>query len=441
MNRTLLVPPVWLGRSIPYIAFDKLYYRIVQTSKTGWEHCKDADPDFAMPAECLGGYWDYTAVSWDFLVDMKRVAATQSLVDRWDMSYSWLEESLGLDLAKDMVKIKDSTLYEYRIYDSEADLRPLDKFQNRLDISKLRSAYDDYRLLHFSTLFGTTRLRLSQRDNYAIRSNARASMVFKNEHLDRISDIIRDRLGGPLAYFGIHLRVGDGVFREKAAIHAEKLFVDLCTKRLGFSQEMMALLIGKTAGSSTRKRDLSMTSNVQANNETSAQMMNDDSEASLPSDQQVGSTVKRSKGRRDPHDQLKPLPEYTTLSASPLHKSLNCRSPLHQDERFVKLNTPIFLATDSQVPDRDPSFALFYEHFPCIFTLHDFSNAKATLINGEPIPAFEELDRLRNKDDGVPLAGFFYPLLDAMVAAKGRDMLGTPGVSTLDHCVRLGDSR
>lgn len=433
LDRTLLIPPVWLGHSIPYIAFDKMYHRVMEARKDGLEHCKDIEASDLTPHECLGGYWDYTIVSWDFLVDLERIAKTQPVVERWDMSYNWLQDNLGIDSKKDIVKIKDSSLYQYKIYDSDNDTTPLDKFHSRINIPRLREDYKDAKLLHFGTLFGTTRLHLLDKQNYATRSIARASMVFKNEYLDKVSNTIRDRLGGDMAYFGIHLRLGDGVFRDNAGKNAQKLFDELCKKKLGLSAialDRVQTQNSKLSGVIARRNE----NTTGVGNATDG----DQSAMGTSMDREVGSVVSKRKMKEDPYLALPPSKRMSKMLDQQLHPSLKCREPLYTEDELAPLNTPIFLATDSNIPDKDPALKLFFDAFPCIFTLSDFSSSHPTFLNSEPIEAFEELDRLRNEDDGVPLAGFFYPLIDAMVAAKGRDMLGTPGVSSLRklhaHC-------
>lgn len=430
LDRTLLVPPVWLSHSIPYIAFDKMYHRVMEARKDGLEHCKDVKWPNLIPHECLGGYWDYTVVSWDFLVDLERIGKTQPLIERWDMSYKWLEDNLGIDVKKDMVKIKDSTLYQYRIYDSEKDTTPLEKYKSRLDISQLQKEYADVKLLHFGTLFGTTRVHLLDKENYAIRSLARSSMVFKNEYLDKVSNTIKERLGGDMAYFGIHLRVGDGVFRDNASSNSERLFLELCEKKIGISSAVLERVASSARQETGRMVPRSKT--IQSVLEHPNVTITDELDKLSQDNYQVKRANKvkdKRKIKEDPHLSLPPLKHIMTLENSPLHKSVHCRKPLYTERELLLLNTPIFLATDSSIPDKDPALKIFFDTFPCIFTLSDFSSPKPTSLHSEPIQAFEELNQLRNRDDGVPLAKFFYPLIDAMVAAKGRDMLGTPGVS------------
>ncbi|CAD6580668.1 MAG: hypothetical protein CYPHOPRED_001331 [Cyphobasidiales sp. Tagirdzhanova-0007] len=425
LDRTLLVPPVWLGHAIPYISFDKLYDRLLQARKTGLEHCKTMPLSYPVPQECLGGYWDYTIVSWDFLVNMGGISAYQPIVDRWDTSYAWLESNLGIHKDRDIYFIKDERLYEYRIFDSSNDTEVLDKFEKRLRIDELRSASKDYRLIHFGSLFGTLRLQAANKESFAARSLARQFMVFRNPFLDGITDSIQHRLGGSTAYLGIHLRLGDGVFRKDAVRNSKSLFVELCKRQLGLSDELVNGLMEESrrlheAGGALLKRD-----NLdQAASSAKASQK-------YPQQQTLSkATGLRSRSRRarvDPQLALPPLPNITSRSTSTLHSSLSCRGEYHADPRLIVLNTPLFLATDSKIPSSDPALRLFFDTFPCTFILSDFSNSQPTIINQEPIVDLRNLDGLINKEDGVPLAGFLYPLVDAMVAAKGRDMLGTPG--------------
>jgi hypothetical protein len=440
LDRTLLIPPVWLGHSIPYISFDKLYDRVLQARKTGLEHCKDIEAPSPIPHECLGGYWDYTIVSWDYLVDMQRVAQFQPIVERWDTSYEWLQTELGIDTKKDMAIIRDSTLYEHRFYDSENDTAPLDKFSHRINISTLKTEYEHVRLLHFGTLFGTTRVRLQDRENYKARSLARSSMVFKNEYLDKISTVIKDRMGGGHAYFGLHIRLGDGVFRDNALKNAKKLFEELCEKKLGLSKEIIDSLIESDGAGDAQKN---LYKRAPANLSDEPQPQPREPEPLAVSDmltasnfrEPISNQLTKRKIKEDPHASLPPVQQIHSRSEWPLHPSLSCRGPVHTSPELLPLNTPIYIATDSSIPDKDPSLRLFFDTFPCIFTLADLSVSRPTSLNSEPIEEFEELNRLRNAEDHVPLAGFFYPLLDAMIASKGRDMLGTPGVSLRVHVV------
>ena len=437
LNRTLLVPPVWLGHAIPFISFDKMYDRLVQARKTGLEHCRIQPKHLPIPQECLGGYWEYTIVSWDFLVNMDKIANFQPIVDRWETSYTWLEQYLGIRKDRDIYFIKDAKLYEYRIYDSADDTEALNKFEKRLNIADLKKAAEKYRLVHFGSLFGTLRLRTTMAETYAARSLARQSMKLQNPYLDEIADVIRNRLGGPTAYFGLHLRLGNGIFQKEAMRNAQAVFMEMCRKQLDLSEDLIEGLIKES--NSLHERGTIVAKKAAKNSmitTTPAHHLDQHGESQQIPEAISGKQLfgKRNGSRSqsirdDPHDSQPPLAHIASPSNSPLDSSLSCRGSYHADPRMLVLNTPVFLATDSKIPSMDPALQIFFNTFPCLFTLADFSNSQPTTINKKPIVQLMKFNGLINGEDGVPLAGFFYPLVDAMAAAKGRDILGTTGVS------------
>ena len=420
LDRTLVVPPVWLGHAIPWISFDKLYNRLREARKYGLEHCRDIPKQEPIPWDCLSGYWDYTLVSWDLLVDLEAVAKKQPLVDGWDASYDWLEQELGINLQTEAAFIKDTVSYDYRVFDDPSDTTPLGKFAKRLDVDTLKQEYGQYRLLHFGSVYGTLRLSLTKPENRATRTFARQSMVFHNELLETISTTISARLGGQNAYLGLHLRLGDGVFRDKAVSNAEAIFDELVGRKLGLDN-------GLIAGLKQESRQLHAAKNEEMRAKRSFGDAMPDS--TQPQAARAG-RERRAKGTQDPHTSLPPLPIVRFRSESPLHPSLTCRGALHADPRLYALNTPIFLATDSKTLTTDPALQLFFDTFPCIFTLGDFTGSVPSLINADlPMDDLQTLKAFRNREDGVDLARFLYPMLDAMIAARGRDMLGTNMVS------------
>ena len=87
-----------------------------------------------------------------------------------------------------------------------------------------------------------------------------------------------------------------------------------------------------------------------------------------------------------------------------------CQESLYTDPKYASLNTPIYMATDSHHPAKDPNLQLFFQTFPCIFVLSDFQDGI--------IPEMDQYGKLISKQDGLPLHTFLTPLLDAQVASK-----------------------
>ena len=91
-----------------------------------------------------------------------------------------------------------------------------------------------------------------------------------------------------------------------------------------------------------------------------------------------------------------------------------CKGKLHTEPDLERLNSPLFIATDSKDPDTDEHLSLFRQTFPCIFFLGDFPQEL------EPIAGIRDL--MSGMEIGSMLAQF----LDAIVVARAARVAGTP---------------
>ncbi|CAG8769255.1 545_t:CDS:1, partial [Acaulospora morrowiae] len=162
LNRTLLMPPILFGPPIPWVRFDKLYEKLLVSTKMGLEHCWKIPDQIPLPAECLN-YFSSTTVSWDFLFDMEPIREWHKIIDRWEPSYGWLSQNLRVSLDEDFHFIKDTTLFDYRIHDSSFASPQNVKYKRRLDIKKLEEI--DKKVLHLGSLFGLHRVTVEKPDS------------------------------------------------------------------------------------------------------------------------------------------------------------------------------------------------------------------------------------------------------------------------------------
>ncbi|GAA5873949.1 hypothetical protein JCM3774_004048 [Rhodotorula dairenensis] len=409
LDRTLVVPPVWLGHALPYISFDKLQRRLEMANKDGLEHCipfGDGANEDPVPHEC-NDYWDWTVADWSFLVDLSEAEKLVPVRQRSNMSMSWLEHEIGLGAPSgkdgkrpDVYELKDETMYQYRFYDSRDDLDPLVKWGNRIDIDQFRRETDAYKLVHVGSLFGTSRLRVTVDRNADARTVFRRAMVFRTPAVDEVVVQIRDELGGSGKYHGLHLRVGDGVFLQDAKKNMRAVWDTLCVEKMKVDRGVCNELRARSEPHRRRDEEVGGTP---------------EQVSPLP-EKRANSRPQREGAYH--HAPLPPLPTIRTLADSPLaSSSLSCRGgQLHTEDRFLPFNAPLFIATDSKLPRSDPHLSVFFAAFPCAFVLSDFT----------ALPALETLNRLRAAGDKTPLAQFLYPQLDAEVAAWGRTLVGTP---------------
>ncbi|RDB24811.1 hypothetical protein Hypma_008009 [Hypsizygus marmoreus] len=366
LNRTLLVPPVWLGnKPLRYLNFNALSQALALSDKDGLFHCSQIPSHIPSPMECTG-YFDYTHISWDWLVDLSETKKVQHLRQRWNMTDAWITEHLRISEV-DIWMIKDTSPYHYRILDTVTDTSPLShKFLETLYLPDL--ATSTKRLIHFGTLFGSSRLRLKNSTNVAIRASIRQSMTFSNVILIDASYSIAKSMGH--LYIGGHLRLGDGDFQRNGRDNARMLWWKLMHNVLHYTQE-------ETADIERVVLNLSKT--------------------------------------WDPPPL--PIDETQNFTRPRLWKSqtqrLACRGTLHTRRDLRPLNIPLFISTDVDRPEHNPLLLRFYRTFPCVFHLSDFPKAMASLRE------------LQNANDGVMLNDFLLPFLDAMVVAHAWMVVGT----------------
>ncbi|KAF0421754.1 CigA protein [Gigaspora margarita] len=374
LNRTLLLPPIMLGRPLPWGRFDKMYSRLSLSTKIGIEHCKDISENYPLPAECLD-YFSYTTVSWDFLFDMDSIRKWHRIIDRREHNYEWLEKNLNINKDNDIYFIKDTTLFDYRIYDIPNSTIPYSRYLKKMEVVDLLAI--DKKVIHFGSLFGLFRVvpELPTSLEYAIF--IRKHLVPNNHFIQHIAERIIKHLGGNKNFIGLHIRVSDGFFVKFARPNIDNIYHQIIDTFTNLSPQEVDILEG-----GTHDRDILVDDTV-------------DLGSSKHSD--YFSTVKR---------------PYQKVDNQTMLKEIKCRKSLHPTDKGV--NTIIYIATDAESPRTNPLLFKFFNTFPCVFVLDDF--------NHELI----ELKNVRNVEDKTPLANYLIPILDAMISAKGFHFYGTP---------------
>ncbi|KAK1225281.1 hypothetical protein PQX77_011800 [Marasmius sp. AFHP31] len=363
LNRTLIIPPIRLGKPIPYGSFNSLRNLLSLSDKAGLRHCARLSPESFLPPECFG-YFDYTQIPWDWLLDFRHLATHHRFVFRGNHTDEWLSGCLGIS-EFDVSVLQESSRYHYQFLDKPTngdDGGPSDKYDELVFISELEASREP--LLYLGTLFGTSRLLLSDMKNARIRWRVRKDMAFKNPLLVNVSNSIVQSLGG--MFMGVHIRVGDGAFVSCGQENARSVWWTLVHQTLNLSVD----------------ETISLQSSILSHANTS-----------VPS-----------------------FAPYSSSSAplqSTLPPPLRCRRPLHTRPSLTPLNTPLYLATDAPDPHNHRSLALFFKTFPCIFALTDFYDQLGPL------------DHVVNDYDGLALKPFLLSFVDAMVLGHARTAVGT----------------
>ncbi|KAH9169189.1 hypothetical protein EDB89DRAFT_1854751 [Lactarius sanguifluus] len=375
LNRTLLVPPAHLGNHFfSYHKFDELYRLLVHSGKQGLLHCSKVFSRIS-PPECWG-YYDYTHVSWDWLVDLSSVAVEQPLFYHELFTYPWLENPPP---DADILKLRDQTAYDFRFvdYTPAPDAPSHPRYHTAYLIATL--AASDARLIQLGSLFGSARLHLNDRGHRAARTAIRERMAFANPYLRRASLAAAHALGGPDAFLAAHVRLANGPF----------LVVQAQTVRVAWYRLVACALRGAnaSAGSSAEVHTLERRL-VPAN-------------AGLP----------------PPREALRLDVDYVSPIAPPGGSAMRASACVgkqqHEERALAALNVPLFVATDMEDA---PALAPLRAAFPCMVLMRDLV-----------VPEVRALGRLVNAEDGVRLGPFLVPLLEAAIAAQAWAVVGTEG--------------
>lgn len=370
-NRTLLIPPIRLGnKPIRYVEYDTLSQYHELSGREGLKHCLHIPAYVSRPLEC-SHYSESSYLSWTSLVDFASLYAHVPHRHTPSMSPNWSSTYMDLTPA-DIYTLKDESPYQYRFVDaiSSASQRQ-DKYQEDVHISRLLSI--EQTLLQFGTLFGTTRLVLANPDNLFVQDTIRRQMAFTNQDLLRVANAISQSLGN--SFSAVHLRLGDGSFQSKNEMTVNKIWLKLLHGVIGLSFSEICQLASQCGA--------------------------DVSDICDQEEMEIGRGLLHMKRPPDAFHENLPL------------ASVICRGLKHQDPKLGRLNQPLFVATDVPSPNNHSLLSVFRRTFPCIFFLDDFQTE------------LKPLEGIRSPSDGVYLYPFILPFVDALVASKALNIVGT----------------
>ncbi|KAF9165626.1 hypothetical protein BGX21_000520 [Mortierella sp. AD011] len=322
LNRTLLVPPVYLGPATEWRFFDILLRRIMLQTKRGLDHCRNIPKGDPFPAECLN-YYSWTTVGWDFFYDMEKIREQQRWKFRADHSFNWMETHLGIDRERDIYIVEDRAHYDYQIYDDPNSATPFiaGKYLRRMDAKELADRTE--RVVHMGSLFASDRVLAELPENQLYKQFLRRTMILSTPILIKTSDTIVERLGGLGTFIGLHLRVGDGMFVGPAPVNIENMFNNL---------------VNITGITPIPGYDTIMTTPTTTD----------------PAGQGIAEEER------------------------PAREQLSIEQCLAREAEGGKYSI-IYIATDGVYPRRNILFRKLFDHFPCIFLLDDFSETLTEL--------------------------------------------------------------
>ncbi|KAI8993714.1 CigA protein [Pilobolus umbonatus] len=388
LNRTLLVPPVFLANpAMPWLRYERLYERVLLQTKVGLDHCPHFALDMPLPEECLNSF-RWTTVPWSFFYNMSKIQdEVVPIIFKENLSYEWIFQSFNLN-SDDVYFFKDMSPYEYQIHDDPSLNLPLDRFNSRIDLGTLEKI--EHKLLHFGSMFGSYRVLAEREAHREMLRTIRTGMIFKNKVLTTAAENIVNQLGGANQFVGMHIRVGDGIFKLRASILVDDIFHELVDKYTDLTVEQVAEYEG---GVEQHKQDRTEIAEYEIKLRTSHPI--------------------------DVSDHNKPIEVHHSIHEEPffgtepnIAKRLKCQPGDNVTRRFR--NTVVYIATDAPDPRNHPLLRKLFTVFPCSFILSDF------------MEELEDIKRLEVVEERVKLDPYLIPMIDAMISAHAHTFLGTP---------------
>ncbi|CAO3628116.1 unnamed protein product [Cunninghamella blakesleeana] len=368
---------------MPWLRYDKMYERILLQTKRGLEHCPQIEEDAPYPMECLN-YHRWTQVPWTFFYDLKPLLEKVKIILRPDLSTEWILKELDV-AKKDIHYMKDNSPYEFRVYDHMKSQTPLAKFMHRYDLSTLKAIKKP--VLHFGSVFGTHRILAQQKDHFEWLKMIKTHLIFKNPALVDTALKAVEQLGGAGQYVGLHLRVGDGLFKLRSTINIDNIYHKLVNQFTDLTLEELQQLDPQHDVDQQERTDYEV-KNLRKVSEV-------DSGAPL--------TIKH------PSDDMSNIIDRSPPSTLASH--LKCQQHQDNTSRFSK--TIIYIATDAPNPKKNPLLKKIYDTFPCVFDLSDFGFV------------FNDLSQVYVEQENVKLDSYLIPMVDAIISAYGHTFFGT----------------
>lgn len=387
LDRTLLLPPLWIGRHPRWDPYPILQHALGNTTKTKLDHCRTE----SHAPECQG-YDGWSQVNWDWLVTLEK--ADVEWIDRWDFSDEWLFTPIdngGLDLEEgDVYYFPQDSEFHDQITESEPVRHPHRPYAEQLFLNDIRDL--SHRLLHFDSLSGTNRLLLAKDTSKSIRNEIRSSMVISNELIVGPAKKIAALLAGPNAgYFAIDARL-DGKLEKSAGTNMRSAWWEL-GRRQGISE---VDLEHAERGVWTRSPAWRI----------------------AVSESSYGPYLDPPDRPHDPvlQDALAVRPKVRSTGSG-----IPCPRLLHSKTTLLPLNTPLFLSTSTTNPQDHAALRLLHSTYPCLFTLDTPEIRK--IVDGTL------KKRLVNKLDEYEMSGWIEKWIGLEVAARAREVVGTNGTA------------
>ncbi|KAK9712963.1 hypothetical protein K7432_006762 [Basidiobolus ranarum] len=218
LNRSLIVPPAYLGNLIEWAQFDTLYSQVARKSKQSKSYCSDIALR-ELPGECLS-YTSWTKIPWSYFFDLSGVEDYVRIYEETDFTFESLSR-YGIE-EEDIHIFKEDVKYEHKFSDATV-LRDDIKghFKSLLHFNKLKEF--SHKLLYLHSVNGRGRVQASHPDNYPVFRDMLRSYVWKSTAILSTADLVIDKLGGQQNYVGIEVPTLGLEFSDKIPVNVRTI--------------------------------------------------------------------------------------------------------------------------------------------------------------------------------------------------------------------------
>lgn len=209
LNRTLLIPPMFLGHVEGWQGEGKLWETLTDlTDPVRRKECSQSNND---DDDMCRRYNSFAMLRWSWACDLKPLTEKLGVqfIERRDMSIKALQVSLGVE-EHDIYKITDNHPYAW---DVRGDKSTPSNNPRYLEHFSMNDFIVPHKILHLYGVFGEGRVTTDKQEREAIKE----ILVFRNTAVEDVAEKYVNALGGVDSYASIHIRTGDGVFRRTLA--------------------------------------------------------------------------------------------------------------------------------------------------------------------------------------------------------------------------------
>eukprot|EP00835_Amoeboradix_gromovi_P004353 NODE_334_length_10694_cov_0.301180.p1 type:complete len:626 gc:universal NODE_334_length_10694_cov_0.301180:2080-203(-) len=478
LNRTLIIPPLFLGKAVPWKSYSHLkslvHQRTHQVQRTRRKCIDEVTRRIALGNATVIRDSLYVAcrkptrelTKWSMFVDFKFLK---------DLNISFIEmDALHYPdfNISDTTVIKDDELYSYKLFDTNLDLIHHHQFEyfditvfednkyiQRQPIvdtpiylnSEIQSSYlgkykiplefsflkkFNHSLLQFGSLFGSSRLGLYKKHNLKVQSTIQKSLIYNNPLVNSMTNSMKSKLG---SFVSVHYRSTESSFVQHRSLFMKHLDKELRTftslaiqqldnpiKGLPFSTSMNRSLIYEQY--KTEKYDFN--SKVKQPEFSTAPSLND-----IKSIKDINLKMEACRKYQN-HWFMELKDSFATGPSDAPNDAIYNKDLIKLLPK--QLPVVIYVATDVKSPRSDVFLRNHNNKYPCTFYLQDFKDTD--VLKTDPL-MIHEINQILKGDSQKPdhkidlsseLLAFgkgnlYYAFVDQLMAGSGTAFYGTEG--------------